>query len=481
MTDADEGEQPVPPRFWWLKRLAVSAGALIVLLGVCRWVWGVYADRRLETAIAQLRAAGEPIEPEDFDPPEDVPAASNAAILLQQAAAGVTLNKTETALVDEIVSHPEWVREHAAELGAIVDANRAAIDQVRAARDVPAADWGVRIRTPAINTVLPALSSQRQLVKVTMAAALVAAQRGDSHETLERIRDLLAIEAKLDRHPTLIAHMVAGAAAEYACSALEWVTPALAVSDVATTVNAALRPATREQAHALIRELLDERAAREGLIRAYQCERMLQLDTCRQFLGSGTAPRLWAPGMISPSLPVRVAFRPLFANDGAWMLQWSSGWVAAARRDNYPAARQMWPPDLSNPTGLEQYTHYLSRMLLPSLERTLVINFHVLARRRTAAIALAIRLFELDHGQRPTELVNLVPEYLPAVPADPFASDGRAIGYRPDGERPVLYSISVNGIDESGTPGPRKNGRVMWDEADIVFSLTPPIGTPNAK
>jgi len=84
-----------------------------------------------------------------------------------------------------------------------------------------------------------------------------------------------------------------------------------------------------------------------------------------------------------------------------------------------------------------------------------------------AAISLAIRLYEHDHGSWPEALDELVPEYLPAEPFDPFDAEMRPFQYRPHGEPPILYSVGPNGVDDGGTP-PRSRSR---DDGDIMFYL----------
>jgi hypothetical protein len=85
--------------------------------------------------------------------------------------------------------------------------------------------------------------------------------------------------------------------------------------------------------------------------------------------------------------------------------------------------------------------HRLSNMRASSYGGTIRQSFHGSARRRMAAVALAIRLYELDHGSLPEQLEQLVPGYLAAIPRDPFAEDSGRIKYRPTASLPVLYSI----------------------------------------
>jgi hypothetical protein len=63
----------------------------------------------------------------------------------------------------------------------------------------------------------------------------------------------------------------------------------------------------------------------------------------------------------------------------------------------------------------------------------------------------ALHAYRLEHGAYPATLASLVPGYLTAVPADPFAVSG-PIRYRPSGSRYVLYSIGPDGKDDGGMP-----------------------------
>jgi hypothetical protein len=91
-----------------------------------------------------------------------------------------------------------------------------------------------------------------------------------------------------------------------------------------------------------------------------------------------------------------------------------------------------------------------------------------LAFRRTAIAAVAVERFRRRHDhQAPPSLEALVPEYLAAVPQDPF--DGAPVRYRLEGDGYVVYSVDVNGVDDrgalygfgSGVPG---RGRPIRDD-----------------
>jgi len=70
------------------------------------------------------------------------------------------------------------------------------------------------------------------------------------------------------------------------------------------------------------------------------------------------------------------------------------------------------------------------------------------ARLQLLIAEAAVRRFRLNTGKLPEELAQLVPDYLPAVPADPF-SEGPLV-YRRTGDDYLLYSVWINGRDDGG-------------------------------
>lgn len=65
--------------------------------------------------------------------------------------------------------------------------------------------------------------------------------------------------------------------------------------------------------------------------------------------------------------------------------------------------------------------------------------------------ALALRAYRLEHGRWPEALDDLVPEYLSAVPDDPF-TDGRPLRYRAAGAGFGVYSVGPDSEDDGGHP-----------------------------
>ena len=121
-----------------------------------------------------------------------------------------------------------------------------------------------------------------------------------------------------------------------------------------------------------------------------------------------------------------------------------------------------------------------------------MIHFRGLMQRRVTALMLAIRIYQIDHnGQYPQTLTELVPNYLPQLPADPLAGDAKTFGYRLS-PRPLLWSVGEDGVDDGGSerllgnrtaapsdpPAGDPRDNFMWNRADVLFDLVKPAPLP---
>jgi hypothetical protein len=100
----------------------------------------------------------------------------------------------------------------------------------------------------------------------------------------------------------------------------------------------------------------------------------------------------------------------------------------------------------------------LHRVLAAEVSRELTIS------------AVALKRYQLRHGQYPTELSALVPEFLAAVPRDPV--DGQPLRYhlKADGTF-LLYSVGEDGVDNGGdAASPVKSDTFGWQKGrDMVW------------
>ena len=92
------------------------------------------------------------------------------------------------------------------------------------------------------------------------------------------------------------------------------------------------------------------------------------------------------------------------------------------------------------------------------------------ATRRQLIVMMALELYQREHGKLPGQLKALVPEFIPAVPLDPFNDSGAdgALNYRREGDSYLLYSLGFNGKDDGGCNHEFGYGS-RNDETDLNF------------
>ena len=458
-----EPDYPYPPRFWWLKRITVVTAVVLLLLACVRVWWGWEASRRLQAEIDRIKAAGEPIEVADFTP-VPVPDDQNAAPLLLKA-----------------IAMWDSTNESSGDDRAYLADNAEALALVREARSRPAADWGVVLATPMYATFPPALGQCRQLANRLDDVARRQARLGAHTAAVETVRDILALAQRRNRGvPTLIGHLVAVSIEALGVRTLEAVYPMLILDEQAYSGPLSVAPATRLQVEDLIGELLNEQPWDESLEDSLFIERAMLQDAARAIVdgqlslsflntmnmapkpsswerGSSLGVLAWSAMNVAPKPSswergFILLLKPAFELDAVRMMTFDSAVIHASRRPTWPEAEAMFPPAPEK----RSLKARLSRPFITRMSFNLPLNvrtyFQLLALRRCAAIALAFRLYELDHGSRPEELDQVVPQYLPSMAEDPFHRERKWLRYLESGAlgRPVVYSLGIDGKDQKG-------------------------------
>lgn len=86
-----------------------------------------------------------------------------------------------------------------------------------------------------------------------------------------------------------------------------------------------------------------------------------------------------------------------------------------------------------------------------SLTATISKTIRIEAARRVVISAIALKRFQLQHGNFPEKLSELAPEFFPSVPVDPY--DGRPLRYHPNADGTyLLYCVGEDGVDDGGDP-----------------------------
>ena len=467
-------EHADPHRRWpWV---VMGVVALAIVAGLVAYaIWSMGSARRLARQIAVYRAAGEPIEPGDFVV-RGVGDADNAVMDLRHAAA--TVDESGAAW-REFYHFPDQfglpLREDEAKvIRAVVQSNPAAFNAIDSAMTRGGVDWRLPLKSPVMNVLLPDLNEQRNLTRLLAARAMLSHEQGDDASAVADLHRILFLADAVDQQPLLVSHLVATQMLQDASTVAEQIAPDLRIGNG--------KGAPREQVARLIAALLDERSQRKGFTRAMMGERMMMLDTARCVADGrlGPAALNGASGPATPptmaSVALSAVIRPVALDDALLMVRHITAIRQAAERAAHWPDYQKIQPALPFPNGKPPLRHLLAGMMLPAYDRAAMTMFRAMTDRRLAGTALAMRCYAIDHnGNRPAALGELVPAHLPAVPVDAMAAGGRLIGYLNRPERPAIYSVGEDGVDDGGSEvSINRNGSIdsRWRMRDAVMHLT---------
>ncbi|GMU84305.1 MAG: hypothetical protein AMXMBFR47_41750 [Planctomycetota bacterium] len=422
--------------------------------------WDAYSRARLEAKIAALKAAGEPTRVEDFPLPS-VADELNAARALSEALACMILS-IDPALpsIDDLPFYElELSRGLFEYLDALLALNRESLCLIREARELRTSN-GTRF---GIGTT--PLASHRRFAKLEMAAVLHAHVRLDDAQAIDHLRDGMAVAWIVSNGapPSVINELIGASIDAMVCEVISSISADILVTKEPIDGNGS---ASRGQVVSVIEELLSESSVRERMRRAFQMNRIESHTNIVQMADGVGASAPLGMRLIGPSLRI----------EGCAVLDLLQEVSFAVVAENPIAERgrvTAWSFD-EEVGGVERLGTTLRRMANSDPEIILQLQAARLVQRRLAATALAIRLFQVDHGRRPEHLAELIPDYLPAVPIDPFRSDSGPIGYRLEKGRSRLYSVGSDGKDDGGVR-PTSGGY----RKEIILMIDPSEELPN--
>lgn len=96
--------------------------------------------------------------------------------------------------------------------------------------------------------------------------------------------------------------------------------------------------------------------------------------------------------------------------------------------------------------------------------------FEFETQREMTVAAIAIKRYQLRTGKLPSNLAELVPEYVQQLPFDWM--DGKPLEYHPNPDGTfALYSVGTDGRDDGGNPTPIEGTRAssIWNERDAIW------------
>lgn len=449
--------QPVLPPRHWLKRLALFFLVLGIGLVALRWWAGRVTDDRLDALVADIQSRGIAILPDDltFVPVSDE---LNALVHLDRALA--SFPQIDGQYIDDFEEE---------EMPAVDDAKYVAdaakaLASVARARECTQAVWQTEYQNPLL-AWRPGLGERRQLARLLQDVAIRQMRLGQHDQSIERVRDMLALSRISEAEPSdLITHLVAISVRAIADGVLE-VELTDALETLGDPPKEGFQPVQREQIEAIIAEMLNEQKYQTGLVNAWVGERVSYFDTAMHMVDGEFS----IAGVSTVNAFVRArlfVFRPLYVQHLIEDIKFTDQIIQAARTTTSLPALQALLPSIEDDDDIPP--HRLDPIRLIGLSpssyaygATQRTHYRNKARQLLAATALALRLYEADHGRLPDKLTALVPDYLPALPKDPFDPKGGPIRYMPEGATPLTLKAFTSRYPDAyfwqGTGGPPAN------------------------
>ena len=432
---------------------------LVALAGVIGLgVWLLYAwlylwpEKAIERELAKIRARGEPVTLEELAPPE-IPDAENAAKIYEQAYACYQDSEDWKRMYQiEAKDSADWSEEDIKIMRDYIEKNADCLRLLHEAANYDKCrfplDYSQGYMMP-----LPHFSKMREFTRFLTRNALLKAKEGEIDEALESIWAGLRLGNALLDEPILRSQLVRIAIDGLIFSRLQKI---LDENDADSEI---------------LKRLLDEldvEESREAFTRCLQGERSMQTDFFE--ILTKDAAQLWQMvlrwGGPSPQAPVvgkgyRIVLglsRPLIRRDEIFSLSIMRRMIDLSKLPYHQAKADLnkLEQDMAN----LPFYRILSKMFLPSLTRSYVIEARHEARVSLAQLALGLKIYKAEKGKYPDSLSELVPEILSQLPKDPFT--GKDFVYKKEGEGFLVYSLNENARDDGGIEGMPSEYDIPW-------------------
>lgn len=442
-TDDDNALAPVaPPRRSFGRKLLGFGKALLVLLGVLfvafyalRWQAGRMGQRKLDVGLAALdarepgwrlndrlaaRERAQPAPP-DNDGPRVLAIADKLPKDWSAWANGDAGQKWHAKRDPNRLPPADATAAARAALEPLAGPRAEALGL----RDSRGAFFPVKVENNPMATLLPHCQKCREVVSLLGLDGQVAALDQNPARGIDAARAQLKLARAIGDEPFFISQLVrmacAAAAAQTAMQVLAWAEPPA--------------PGLAE----LQAELLAE-AEFPHFLTGMRGERAA-LDRVFEGLAEGTITEdeffQMATGRVGPAQRALFrAYKGLIPADRAKCLELCTQYIEAAQLPHHERLAAIAAVPHPKRDGFDP--RYLGTMvLMPAVGSFAESGLRTRANLLSAAAGVACERFRLKHGRFPDALAELVPEFLPSVPVNPF--DGKPLTFRALGDRVAIY------------------------------------------
>ena len=448
--DSPAARRAVRIRWWFWAAILVVAPLLLMIVAVLAVVvWGLTqygaALGEVKKEVARIQAAGEPITVGDLHAYHRAPVGT-ADITHLWLAALTSFNEQQfnaAAKPLPIVGEGEGSALSATDLPA---AERFLTDHEATERaTLVAAQAEGECRFPVefekgFSALLPNAQKMRTLARLMKLRGRVAVARGQKDEAVQSVEALFATSRAMEHQMLLVEHLVRLALANMALRETEYLLNEVELSDAQL---------------ARLRAEVDSLKLEQGLTEGLLGERALGYHAFHHVeqMNGGQVVAPPQPGEGHLSRPADCRLHLGFMQE-----------LIAASRQPFPEAleaaevsqkRLMQLAGDRNP--INRYNAMMTLLIMPATASSFQATGRSAALREVMRCAIAAKRHQRKHGQWPPSLAAAVPEFLPAVPADPF--DGKPLRLIANEAEIVIYSVGKDlqdggGLDAQGAGEP---------------------------
>jgi hypothetical protein len=430
-------------------------GAILLFALAALWIaWFAVARHRLNSRLVSLQAAGETLDPSQlvFRPP---PTTLPAGRFFHQALAAMSTTQPTPSFTPSGVETPPFSDKWHDLAEQAIRANASALAFARRARGFQESPW-------AFNDFNPA----RALSALLGDAAIHAHHTGDDAEALDRILDARHLVWCMYRDPATLPPIVAIAIDAEADFALFVVIAAPTTPAVRNPL--ATSPTRRKTLESLVPELLDDTPLRTRIIFNLRQEMIYEYQ------------------VLDTNIHGMTLLRPAAEIDTAAVLDNRMRILDAVQQPDYPTALTRLSPqdsfDLPPVQRLPPRYAHLIHESFPNHTTMVQLQFQLIAQARLLATDIAAQLYFTDRHHFPASLADLVPNYLPAVPSDPFSPKGDPIVYLTitsnGARRPRLAYRNLAGVLPAAPPPDAPFNYAPYNSDNSWVDLTIPASQP---
>jgi DNA-directed RNA polymerase subunit RPC12/RpoP len=447
-------------------RFGIAVGS-IVLLVLCSFVvWRIVLNHEVNTQFAKIRAAGYPTSGAELNTwRAPVPDSENGALVITQAFA---LFRTFPDSRSNLIFHVktgrtnQWSAETRELVKAYLQTNGPALAKARGALLLS------RFRYPldfsyGPETLMPHLPKLKQFADMADLEAALNTGNGHPDQWPQAVEFQLKLGETLDDEPTLISHLVRSAIISTATKSAE------------RSLNHS-KPG--EEACRSLQAAFTSAGGTNLLPLALVGERAVTIPIFRLSLQEANSVSQDDSNFFTPAPPKqqRFAGKPM---PGLWLtgfwerdlnfyLETMDKFISLAA---LPAPASFALTNFSESVSIvaRKRLYITSALLLPEYKIVSVKEARLQANIRLAATAFAVERFRLAKGRLPGALSELAPQFLDAVPTDPF--DGEPLRYHTLPRGYVIYSVGPDGHDAGGREPPESKPSGDKTHYDITFTV----------